>query len=94
MHDQINSLIKNHTDAHMAWKNSVAPADDLPCEGELYEAFCAAELAFIMHQCVNHGEVQQKLSYVAATPIVAEVIETDYQPEFLASLKIMPGRAA
>lgn len=84
-------LIRNHTAAHAAWKNSVPPADDLPCEGELYDAFCAAELSFVMHQCVTHDEVQAKLSYVAATPIIAEVIETDYQDEFLASLRLPPS---
>lgn len=90
MHDQLTDLIRNHTAAHLAWRNSVPPADDLPCEGELYDAFCAAELAFIKHQCASHDEVQQKLSHVAATPIVAEVIETDFQDEFLASLRLPP----
>ncbi|MFW8606509.1 hypothetical protein [Rhizobium beringeri] len=87
----LNSLIEKHAAALKTWVNTVGPGEDLEAEGEAYDAFVGAEYAFVVHQCADPAEVQQKLSYVAQCPTLADAIQIDLHSEFMTSIRLAPA---
>ncbi|MBB3594390.1 hypothetical protein FHX08_004794 [Rhizobium sp. BK529] len=82
----LTALIEKHAHALQTWLNTVGPHEDLEAEGEAYDAFADAEHAFVVFQCTTEAEVQQKLSYVASCPTLADAVQVDLNREFLASI--------
>ena len=94
-HKGLEVAIDDHRRAHAAWKETAAPNGDLECEGEAYEAFAAAEYAFVEQQCLTPEDVQRKVAYATECQEMALSVQLDitaagthYQTVFLKSLML------